>query len=209
MSAATLPLAPMPFELHPFGGDAERAELGLDQVQLSGQACLERSADGAVLGIDYQLLGDLGERPTALLVPPPAEPPRRRDGLWQHTCLEAFVAASGGEPYWELNLAPSGNWAVYRFDGYRSHQQSPPLSAPPFSIRPGADGLELQLRWPLPAELAASGALSIGITAVLEQRNGAISYWALHHPGPEADFHRREGFTLQANGGCGGPPPAP
>ena len=201
--------APIPFELQPFGGGAERAELELHAVRLSGQASLQRSTDGPILCINYELVGDLGERPTALLVPPTAEQPGRRDGLWQHTCLEAFVAACDGEPYWELNLAPSGDWAVYRFDGYRSHQQSPPLQAPPFSIRSSSDGLELHLRWPLPKELAASGALSLGITAVLEQRNGAISYWALHHPGPVADFHRREGFTLQANGGCGTPPPTP
>lgn len=209
MSAAAIPLAPIPFELQPFGGSAERAELGLQEVRLSGQISLQRRADGAILCIDYLLVADLGERPTALLLPATAEQPSRRDGLWQHTCLEAFVAATDGEPYWELNLAPSGDWAVYRFDGYRSQQQSPPLAAPPVSIRSRSDGVELRLRWPLPRELADAGPLSLGITAVLEQRNGAISYWALHHPGPEADFHRREGFTLQANGDSGAPPPAP
>jgi hypothetical protein len=196
MSAA-IPLAPVPFELQPFGGDAERAGLGLEGMRLSGKAAVEHGADGAILCIDYALVGDLGERPTALLLPPPAEQPNRRDGLWEHTCLEAFVSASAREPYWELNLAPSGDWAVYRFDGYRHGQQSPPLEAPPFAMSARPDGLELQLRWPLPAELAAASALSLGITAVLEQRNGAISYWALHHPAPAADFHRREGFRLQ------------
>jgi len=32
---------------------------------------------------------------------------------------------------------------------------------------------------------------------VLERRNGALEYWALSHPGPEADFHRRDGFSLR------------
>ena len=195
--SARVAMEPVPFELQPFGGTAERTGLGLEGVRLSGQAVVERSAGGAILCIDYALVGDLGERPTALLIPPAAGQASRRDGLWQHTCLEAFVAAGAGDPYWELNLAPSGDWAVYRFDGYRSAQQSPPLEAPPFAISARPEGLELQLRWALPAELAAAGVLSLGITAVLEQRNGSISYWALHHPGPEADFHRREGFTLQ------------
>lgn len=195
--SAPSPMTPVPFELQPFGGAAERSDLELEGVRLSGQTSLERSAEQAILRINYQLVADLGESPTALLVPPTAAQPNRRDGLWQHTCLEAFVAAGGGEPYWELNLAPSGDWAAYRFDGYRSGQQSPPLQRPPFSISTRPDGLDLQLRLPLPADLAAADSLAIGITAVLEQRNGATSYWALHHPGPEADFHLRESFKLQ------------
>ncbi len=195
--SAQVAMEPVPFELQPFGGEAERRAQGLEGVRLSGQASLERSADGAILRLDYQLVADLGDNPTALLVPPTAPQPKRCDGLWEHTCLEAFVAAGDGEAYWELNLAPSGDWAVYRFDGYRSGQQSPPLQRPPFTTSTRPDGLDLQLRWPMPAELSAADGLSLGITAVLEQRNGAISCWALHHPSPEADFHRREGFRLK------------
>jgi hypothetical protein len=50
---------------------------------------------------------------------------------------------------------------------------------------------------PLPAALAAVQPLELAVTAVLEQRNGLISYWALQHGGPEADFHRRDGFVLR------------
>ena len=39
--------------------------------------------------------------------------------------------------------------------------------------------------------------LEVGITAVIEHSNGALSYWALHHPAAEADFHHRGGFTIQ------------
>lgn len=194
---APMSMGPVSFELQPFRGTAEHAALGLEGVRLSGKAAVERGAQEVILRIDYQLVADLGESPTGLLVPPTTAQPSRRDGLWEHTCLEAFVAAGGGEPYWELNLAPSGDWAVYRFDGYRSGQQSPPLQRPPFSISTRPDGLDLQLRWPLPADLAAADSLAIGITAVVEQLNGATSYWALHHPGPEADFHLRESFKLQ------------
>lgn len=193
--------AAISFRLQPFGGTALQAALGLDHVQLGGRLALVRSAAEAILQIDYRLVADLGERPTAVLAPAPSAQPARRDGLWQHTCLEAFLAhahaGSTAQPYWELNLAPSGDWALYRFEGYRSGQQSPPLDSLPFAVRPGADGLHLQLLLPLPAELAAATGLAIGITTVLEQRNGAISHWALHHPGPEADFHRRDGFTLR------------
>lgn len=198
--SARVAMEPVPFELQPFGGTAERTGLGLENLLLAGRAGIERggpSHGGAPrLQLQWQLVGTGEAAPTALQIPPPAPQPRRRDGLWQHTCLEAFVAAADADAYWELNLAPSGDWAVYRFDSYRSGQQSPPLQAPPLTIQARPDGLEVQLHWPLPPELAAAGVLSLGITAVLEQRSGALSYWALHHPGPEADFHRREGFTL-------------
>ena len=51
----------------------------------------------------------------------------------------------------------------------------------------------------LPATLisAQPAELELAVTAVLEQHGGAISYWALHHGGAEADFHRRDGFRLR------------
>src|SRR5438045_3641677 len=44
----------------------------------------------------------------------------RSDELWRHTCFEAFVRASSGTEYYELNFAPSTQWAAYRFNSYRA-----------------------------------------------------------------------------------------
>ena len=41
---------------------------------------------------------------------PPVRAPRRGDGLWQHTCFEAFVRAEPGAAYYEFNFAPSRHW---------------------------------------------------------------------------------------------------
>lgn len=203
--------APIPFSLQPFGGDAERSALELEPLSLVGQLAVERQGSTSILSIHYHLLADQSDSPTAVLLPEPAALPTRRDGLWQHTCLEAFVADAAADAYWELNMAPSGDWALYRFSGYRAGQEWPPEEALPVTITRRADGLELQLRWPLPTELASAAELRLGITAVVEQRNGALSYWALHHPGPEADFHQRDGFSLRwpANGDCDARPPRP
>ncbi|MFN7900664.1 MAG: DOMON-like domain-containing protein [Synechococcaceae cyanobacterium] len=60
--------------------------------------------------------------------------------------------------------------------------------------------LELALDLDLEALLsteASDAALQLGVTAVLESVDGAISYWALAHPAPEADFHHRAGFCVQ------------
>jgi hypothetical protein len=184
------------FELEPFGGQQEREALGLQGVRVQGAVALERSPEGATLRLHYRLEADLGSAASALLLPPPG-PPSRRDGLWQHTCLEAFLAPADGEPYWELNLAPSGDWALYRFAAYRRGQQSPALENLPVAVVNRAEQLELSLNFPLPTELATASQLELAVTAVLEQQSGALSYWALRHPAAQPDFHLREGFVLR------------
>jgi hypothetical protein len=142
--------------------------------------------------------------------------PQRRDGLWQHTCFEAFVGVLGSEPYWEFNLAPSGDWNVYRFDGYRDGQAPEVVDGPlpltvmgPRAAPAAADCrltapralLELDLCCSLPPLLQerwqAGSTLELGLTAVLEGRDGDLSYWALQHPGSEPDFHDRRGWLLR------------
>ncbi|MGB2596500.1 MAG: hypothetical protein WBC87_16425, partial [Pseudolabrys sp.] len=44
---------------------------------------------------------------------PPATTAARSDELWRHTCFEAFVRASSGAEYYEVNVAPSTQWAAY------------------------------------------------------------------------------------------------
>ncbi|MEB3319203.1 MAG: DOMON-like domain-containing protein [Cyanobacteriota bacterium] len=177
------------FALHPFGRAA--AELGLG---LEGRL----TRRGNQLSVRYHLCGDLV---SVRLPPPAAAGPERRDGLWEHTCFELFLAAEGAAPYWEINLAPCGDWNLYRLDSYRQGlRPEPDRDAMPFTISRGAEGLVLSLELCLPEELALASRerpLRLGVTAVIEQQNGALSYWALAHGGPEADFHRREDFLLR------------
>ena len=125
------------------------------------------------------------------------EADQRRDDLWQHTCFEAFLTIPGEESYWELNLAPGGAWNLYRLSSYRSPLQ-PELTVQqlPLSCHLGQGCLDLETVVPLPAPLAAAATLQLSLCAVLEAEGGELSYWALHHPGSEADFHRRDGFSL-------------
>jgi hypothetical protein len=39
--------------------------------------------------------------------------------------------------------------------------------------------------------------LEAAISAVIKLRNGKVTFWALTHPGPEADFHRRDSFIIE------------
>jgi hypothetical protein len=182
-------MAQRAFALRPFGRSA--AELGLG---LEGR--LSRLGDQ--LCVRYQLSGDLA----SVLLPPPATAgPVRRDGLWERTCFELFLAAEGAAPYWEVNLAPSGDWNLYRLDNYRQGlRPEPDRDALPFRVSRVAEGLVLTVELGLPVELARAcreQPLRLGVTAVIEQQGGALSYWALDHGGPEADFHRREDFLLR------------
>jgi hypothetical protein len=144
--------------------------------------------------------------------------PQRLDGLWQHTCFEVFAGLLGTDSYWEVNLSPSGDWNVYRFSAYRGGQapelaygQLPltvigPRAAPPVAdCRLGAPRalLEVELCCPLPPPLqqrfqsGTAPMLELGLSAVLEGREGELSYWALQHPGRKPDFHDRRGWLLR------------
>jgi hypothetical protein len=150
--------------------------------------------------LEYALQGDLaGVRlPAAAARVPPAAP---TDGLWQHTCMEVFVgaAAAGTNPgsYLEFNLAPSGQWAAYRFSGYRAGMA--PLTGirpPRIQLQTRADEMVLHADVELPPDLAPAG-LRLGITAVVEKAEGGLSYWALRHAGDRPDFHHPDSFGFE------------
>jgi hypothetical protein len=54
----------------------------------------------------------------------------------------------------------------------------------------------------LPVESRAK--LRLGLSAVIEESNGVLSYWALKHPPGNPDFHHPDAFVLEVN-----PPPQP
>ena len=175
------------FALQPFGP-------GQQGIRIEGW--LERC--GGSLTLEFQLHSDAPQGDEAILWPAPGSEPQRRDELWQHTCLEWFVAQPQREAYWEFNIAANGNWNVYQLDGYR-HGLRPDggYRALPLHTSSSERCTNVSLKAPLPASLAAAQPLELAVTAVVEQCNGAISYWALHHGGTEADFHRRDGFLMR------------
>jgi hypothetical protein len=119
------------------------------------------------------------------------------DRLWEETCLELFLGAKGSGRYWEFNLSPAGHWNVYRFTSYREGmQEEPALSSLPFGVRIEPGILRLSLDLDLRKILPAGEAVEAGVCAVIRTATGGTSHWALAHPGPRPDFHRRDGFAL-------------
>lgn len=135
-----------------------------------------------VLSFRYHIQGDI-ER----LRIPSRGPVTRMDELWRHTCFEAFVQPKGAERYFELNFAPSSAWAAYAFDAYRIGMQPlTTLKAP--SIRCTTEGDTFTLEANVNMKSLRFDSL-VGLSAVIEDREGGISHWALAHPRPKADFH--------------------
>ena len=131
---------------------------------------------------------------------PAARSPERADGLWKHTCFEAFIKAPGAAGYYELNFAPSRQWAVYRFNAYREGISSPDVDASPeISVRRFADRLEVDAAVRLHDLIGPRGTphLQVALSAVVEEENGTLSYWALKHAPGKADFHCPDGFVLE------------
>jgi hypothetical protein len=118
--------------------------------------------------------------------------PGRVDGLWEHTCFEAFVAVDGEDGYTELNVAPSGEWAVYRFARHRDRAATQPTFAPEVAASRSADAVDVEATLP-----GDPRQLRVGLTAVVERTDGRKSYWALRHPAAKPDFHDARGFVLR------------
>lgn len=145
------------------------------------------------LELRYVVEGEIG----ALLLPARAEA-ARTDELWRHTCFEAFVRADG-EAYYEFNFSPSTQWAAYRFDSYRAGMRNADSAAPRVDVSASADQLLVSVALELAALRGVSpdGAWRMALTCVLEETNGAKSYWALAHAPGAPDFHNSAGFAFE------------
>lgn len=146
------------------------------------------------LSLGYTLSGPLAD----IIIPPPADVPSRKYGLWEETCFELFVCAEGSDSYREFNLSPAGHWNVYRFTSYRlGMQEEPAFLSLPFSVQVNAGSLCLSLELDLEKIFPAGQALKVAVSAVIKSIDGKIIYWALAHPGPRPDFHRGESFLIE------------
>lgn len=123
---------------------------------------------------------------------------QRRDQLWRHTCAEVFAMAGDGPDYREFNFAPSGEWAAYAFRSYREPAAEVFALDPGIVVRATDDRLDLEAviaGHALP-RTGADRPLRLGLSFVVEDVGGALSYWALRHPPGAPDFHHADAFAL-------------
>jgi hypothetical protein len=154
------------------------------------QVEVARHATGA-LKLTYVLTGDLNN-----IRLPPTQPVGRADGLWQHTCFEAFIRSPGSAAYRELNFSPSGLWQAYAFADTRVGGLLEPAADP--QIECASELGRLTLRATIhPADLPPGNRFRLGLTAVVESAGGDLAYWALHHAVGKPDFHHPDTFVLE------------
>jgi hypothetical protein len=163
---------------------------------VSGIDVMAARPEPGLLKLRYVLRGDMSQ-----VRLPPATASARADELWRHTCFEAFVGTPGSKAYFEFNLAPSMQWAAYRFDGYREGMDRADVGAPQVEVQRGDDRFEL--RAVLDLREIADTPWRVGLTAVVEEANGGVSYWALRHPVGRPDFHNADCFALELPGSRG------
>jgi hypothetical protein len=157
-----------------------------------------RRTQAGTLAVTYLIDGDLAR----MKIPAHASA-RPGEQLWRQTCCEIFVARHGQAAYHEFNFAPSGAWAAYAFTRYRAAgalraaEESPLVTE--VTARKAADQLELDasIRLDRLSSLHARAKLSLAVSTVIEDRDGGLSYWAIHHPPGRPDFHHPDAFALE------------
>ena len=150
---------------------------------------------GNYLTVTYTLEGAVEQ-----LMIQPEGATRRGDDLWRHTCFELFVGAKNDAEYYELNFSPSGEWAAYSFRDYRvggpcdGDEVEPEITA-----QRDAASFELSaaIRLDGLSGIQRDFYLWIGLSAVIEDVRGTLSYWALKHPSGKPDFHHPDNFALE------------
>jgi hypothetical protein len=148
--------------------------------------------DRSGLRLRYVLAADLAQ-----VQLPALQPPARADRLWEHTCFEAFVSVVATPGYREFNFSPSSCWAAWDFAAYRQGMAPAGADLAPAVTRETGDA-QLVVTAQLPGELLpdADRELRLALAAVIEDAAGQRSYWALHHPAAQPDFHAAGSFAL-------------
>ena len=78
----------------------------------------------------------------------------------------------------------------------RGWHEDAAFTALPFSVQRQPSLLHLTVEIDLARIIPAHQALDAAASAVITDRHLETTYWALTHPGPQPDFHRRDAFLI-------------
>jgi hypothetical protein len=183
--AATIPNMRQVLKLHPDSLCSAATHIEVDVARPRASSLVMR----------YFVMGKISD-----LHMPPVTASARTDELWQQTCFEAFVRISPGTGYYEFNFAPSTQWAAYWFSGYRTGMRvAAEISAPQIEMQSSRECYTLQASLELDrlSSLPRDAEWRLGLSALIEERSGRKSYWALAHPPGKADFHHPDCFVYE------------
>ena len=153
--------------------------------------------EGESLLMTFRIPGDT----SMIELPEPIEPlvkqsaARRADHLWEKTCFECFVRPEGATGYLEFNFSPSLQWAAYRFAGYRDGMQDANVPVPVLVSTDSLHRFELSAGVRLPDW--GDRAWFLNCAAIMREKDGNTSHWALKHRAGAPDFHHPDCFVLR------------
>ena len=149
------------------------------------------SDECSALSISYHLKGDL----TRIKWPNEGDLNDEDKELWRNTCFEFFIGQESNSAYYEFNQSPSGNWAAFEFDDYRSNmKQSNAVYANEFHISRDQGECHAVLAIPAPG----TSTIYLGLALVIRDVDEHLHYFGLSHPDDAPDFHARAHHQLIA-----------
>ena len=177
-----------PLKLHPFPDGTENL---WSKLELTAE--IQRTS--TQLNLFYELKGQVSE----IIFPDSASTQNlRRDNLWETTCFECFLGEVNSAEYWEINLAPSQSWNVYRFSEYRKGMTTEDrIKTLQSRSERSHSKFTLECCLPLESLVLESRQLELSLTTVLQKQNGEMGFWAVSHSAHQADFHQRQSFIIK------------
>ncbi|HAK51074.1 MAG TPA: hypothetical protein DCM54_04100 [Gammaproteobacteria bacterium] len=152
---------------------------------------IDDSGESSTLSISYHLKGDLNR----IKWPDESDLQDENRELWRNTCFEFFIGHESGNDYCEFNQSPSGNWAGFEFDDYRSNmKQSNAVYANEFHISRDQNECHAVLDLPAPG----TSTIYLGLALVIRDVDEQLHYFGLSHPDDAPDFHVRAHHQLIA-----------
>ena len=121
--------------------------------------------------------------------------------LWEKTCFELFIKNKDNQ-YMEFNFAPNFEWNCFYFN-----QAGAPLleweqmQTPVIDILLSSEHffmfVDIKKEFFPKGFFNEESELSAGITSVIKDNTGSISYWALSHADPRPNFHHFDSFKYK------------
>lgn len=162
-------------------------------LTLKSQALVELG----VLKVLFEIEGPVEN----LLISTPGLHPARVIGLWESTCFEMFVKHTSKDEYFEFNCSTANNWNIFYFlkekAALKEYLEISNLASSTI-INPGKVSLSFWIDLKkFPDDFWEDGKMQLGLTSVIESKDGGLSYWALDHLDKKPNFHLSKSFTYQ------------
>jgi hypothetical protein len=121
--------------------------------------------------------------------------------LWEKTCFELFIK-NENDSYIEFNFSPNFEWNCFYFekkgDPLKELNQ---MKMPELDILLSKDNFllfaKIQKEYFPKGFFEDNQSLNVGISSVIKDRKGNLSYWALSHCDSRPNFHHFESFKYK------------